>query len=161
LSALRREARKSGPALPLLAVAALAAAALFACRGDADFSDAAPKTIVLSAEEYREDITAIDRLIFESRPWDYQRQGALATRLEELARRTREKVDSRFLELESLELKKLAEMAKGLPSESLPRALPDQWMRIRNNLFEDRAWFARSAADLEPISRLARPPATP
>jgi hypothetical protein len=149
---MRREAWKTWPPLRFLVSAALAAATLFSCRGDADFSDAAPKTIVLSAEEYREDITAIDRLIFESRPWDYQRQGALATRLEKLARRIREKVDSRFLELESLELKKLAEMAKGLPSESLPRALPDQWMRIRNNLFEDRAWFARSAADLEPTN---------
>ena len=147
------EARKSGQPLALLAGVALAAATLFACRGDADFSDAAPKTIVLSAEEYREDISAIDRLIFESRPWDYQRQGALATRLEGLAVRIREKVDSRFLELESLELKRLAEMAKGLPSEALPKTLPDQWMRIRNNLFEDQAWFARSAADLEPASR--------
>jgi hypothetical protein len=149
---MRREAWKTWPPLRLLAAAALAAAAQFSCRGDADFSDAAPKTIVLSAEEYREDITAIDRLIFESRSWDYQRQGALATRLEELALRIREKMDSRFLELESLELKKLAEMAKGLPGESLPRALPDQWMRIRNNLFEDRAWFARSATDLEPTN---------
>jgi len=149
---LRREASKTWRLLPLLAAAALSAATLFSCRGDADFSDAAPKTIVLSAEEYREDITAIDRLIFESRPWDYQRQGALATRLEELARRIREKFDSRFLELESLELKRLAEMAKGLPGESLRKALPDQWMRIRNNLFEDRAWFARSAADLEPTN---------
>ena len=145
-----KNAPKLRRSLRFLAAGALAAAVLSGCQGDADFSDAAPKTIVLSAEEYREDIMAIDRLIFESRPWDYQRQGALATRLEGLAVRIREKLDSRFLELESLELKRLAEMAKGLPSESLPGALPNQWMRIRNNLFEDRAWFARSAADLEP-----------
>ncbi|HEX7252455.1 MAG TPA: hypothetical protein VF376_06200, partial [Thermoanaerobaculia bacterium] len=146
----RRDTHTARSPLKFPAIVALAAASLWACRGDADFSDAAPKTIILSAEEYREDITTIDRLIFENRPWDYSRQGALATRLEQLARRIREKLDSRFLELESLELKRLAEMAKGLPGETLAKTLPDQWMRIRNNLFEDQAWFARSAADLEP-----------
>jgi hypothetical protein len=29
--------------------------------------------------------------------------------------------------------------------------LPQQWMRIRNNLFDDRSWFARNAADLEQV----------
>ncbi|HEY6928593.1 MAG TPA: hypothetical protein VJA66_02860 [Thermoanaerobaculia bacterium] len=147
-----REAHTAWSPLRFLAIVALAATSLWACRGDADFSDAAPKTIVLPAAEYREEITAIDRLIFENRPWDYARQRALAARLEQLARRIREKLDSRFLELESLELKRLAEMAKGLPGETLAKTLPDQWMRIRNNLFEDQAWFARSAADLEPVN---------
>jgi hypothetical protein len=37
-----------------------------------------------------------------------------------------------------------------MPEQPLRSQLPNQWTRIRNNLFDDRSWFARSAADLEP-----------
>jgi uncharacterized protein (TIGR03067 family) len=37
--------------------------------------------------------------------------------------------------------------------------LSNQWMRIRNNVFDDRSWFARSAADLEPLSATGPPSA--
>jgi len=134
-----------------LTVVALAVATLAGCQGDADFSDAAPKTITLSAEEYQPDIMTIDRLVFEEKPFGFERRQELAAKLQTLARRIREKMDSQFLELESLELKRLAEMAKGLDPDSPRAPLQNQWMRIRSNLFDDRAWFARSAADLEPI----------
>jgi len=134
-----------------LTVVALAVATLAGCQGDADFSDAAPKTITLSAEEYQPDIMTIDRLVFEEKPFGFERRQELAAKLQTLAHRIREKMDSQFLELESLELKRLAEMAKGLDPDSPRAPLQNQWMRIRSNLFDDRAWFARSAADLEPI----------
>jgi len=133
-------------------VVALGAASLAACQGNADFSDVAPKTITLSAEEYQQDIMAIDRLVFEEKPFVFQRRQALVAQLQAFARRIREKMDSQFLELESLELRRLAEMAKGLAPDSPRTSLENQWMRIRSNLFDDRAWFARSAADLSPVS---------
>jgi hypothetical protein len=97
---------------------------------------------------------AIDRLVFEEKPFSSERRSALAAMLQALGLRIREKMDSQFLELESLELKRLAEMAKGLDPDSPRAPLQNQWMRIRSNLFDDRAWFARSAADLEPIPTL-------
>ena len=124
---------------------------LSGCQGDADFSEAGLKPITLNADEYRTQIIAIDRLVFEELPLDRERRGALAAKLEELAKGIRATMDSRFLELESLELKRLAEMTKSLAPDAPRAGLGVQWMRIRNNLFDDRAWFARSAADLEPL----------
>jgi hypothetical protein len=135
----------------LFTVVLLGVASLAACQGDADFSDVAPKTITLSAEEYQTDIMAIDRLVFEEKSFSSERRSALAAMLQVLAKRIREKMDSRFLELESLELRRLAEMAKRLDSDSSRASFANQWMRIRSNLFDDRAWFARSAADFSPI----------
>jgi hypothetical protein len=134
-----------------LTVVAFGAATLAACQGNVDFSDVAPKTITLSAEEYQPEIMAIDHLVFEEKPFGFERRQELAAKLQALARRIREKMDSQFLELESLELKRLAETAKRLDPDSPRASLENQWMRIRSNLFDDRAWFARSAADLEPI----------
>ena len=74
----------------------------------------------------------------------------LATKLGELAARVKAAKDSHFLEIEAYEIKKLADGSKNMPEQPLRSQLPNQWMRIRNNLFEDRSWFARSAADLEP-----------
>jgi hypothetical protein len=130
---------------------------LSGCQGDADFSEAGLKPITLNADEYRTEICAIDRLVFEELPLDRERRTALATKLEELAKGIRAKMDSRFLELESLELKRLAQMTKSLAPDAPRTGLQVQWMRIRNNLFDDRAWFARSAADLEPLATLASP----
>jgi hypothetical protein len=130
---------------------------LSGCQGDADFSEAGLKPITLNADEYRTEICGIDRLLFEELPLDRERRTALAAKLEELAKGIRAKMDSRFLELESLELKRLAEMTKSLAPDAPRAGLQVQWMRIRNNLFDDRAWFARSAADLEPLATPARP----
>lgn len=121
---------------------------LQACQGNADFSDAMPAPVTLSAETYRGEIMEIDRLVFETQPFTAERRQRLAQSLEELSRRVRAGSDSRFLKIESLEIRRLAEAARTLPSSPPPRALTDNWMRIRSNLFEDRAWFARSAADL-------------
>lgn len=121
---------------------------LQACQGNADFSDAMPAPVTLSAETYRSEIMKIDRLVFESRPFNSERRQSLAQSLEELSRSVRSASDSRFLKIESLEIRRLAEAARNLPSSPPPRALMDNWMRIRSNLFEDQAWFARSAADL-------------
>src|SRR6266850_6480090 len=44
--------------------------------------------------------------------------------------------------------------------------LENQWMRIRNNLFDDRSWFARSAKDVDALraeeddARRAKTPVT-
>lgn len=123
---------------------------LSGCKGDADFSDFAPKPVILSGEEYREEITGIDRLVFEERPFQEARRDALAKKLDELAARVKAASDSSFLALESLEIRRLASGTRNLPLDA-PRAnLRNEWMRLRSNLFDDRSWFARSAADLEP-----------
>jgi len=57
--------------------------------------------------------------------------------------------DSRFITIEVLELKRLASMAKRFPPDAPRTTLQNEWMRIRNNLFDDRSWFARSSRDLD------------
>ena len=106
--------------------------------------------VILNPDEYRPEITEIDRLVFDEKPFDKERRALLATRLEELAARVKAAKESRFLDIEAYEIKKLADGAKNMPEHGLRTQLPNQWMRIRNNLFDDRSWFARSAADLEP-----------
>jgi len=105
--------------------------------------------VILNADEYRQEITDIDRLVFDEKPFDKDRRALLATKLGELAARVKAAKDSHFLEIEAYEIKKLADGSKNMPEQPLRSQLPNQWMRIRNNLFDDRSWFARSAADLE------------
>jgi len=106
--------------------------------------------VILNADEYRQEITDIDRLVFDEKPFDESRRALLATKLGELAARVKAANESHFLEIEAYEIKKLAEGSKNMPEQPLRSQLPNQWMRIRNNLFDDRSWFARSAADLQP-----------
>ena len=106
--------------------------------------------VILNPDEYRPEITEIDRLVFDEKPFDKERRALLATKLEELAARVKAAKESRFLDIEAYEIKKLADGSKNMPERPLRAQLPNQWMRIRNNLFDDRSWFARSAADLEP-----------
>ena len=106
--------------------------------------------VILNADEYRQEITDIDRLVFDEKPFDKDRRALLATKLGELAERVKAAKDSHFLEIEAYEIKRLADGSKNMPEKPLRSQLPNQWMRIRNNLFDDRSWFARSTADLEP-----------
>jgi uncharacterized protein (TIGR03067 family) len=145
----RRPVRGVASALAL-AGAVLAAAA---CRGNADFSDAAPEPVTLDADAFRGEITSIDRLVFAEGAFQQERRDELARDLEGLAARVKAASGSRFAALEALELRALAGAARNRPAE----ALRNEWMRIRNNLFEDRAWFARSAADLEPAAEISEP----
>jgi len=108
--------------------------------------------VILNADEYRQEITDIDRLVFDDKPFDKDRRALLAAKLGELAERVKAARDSHFLEIEAYEIKRLADGSKNMPEQPLRSQLPNQWMRIRNNLFDDRSWFARSAADLEPAS---------
>jgi hypothetical protein len=126
----------------------LCVAGVWACRGNADFSDVMPAPVILPAEEYRTEITGIDRLVFAEGLFDETRRDALAGKLEELALRMKASSDSRFITIEALEVRRLASVAKRVPAQPPPRMLSDQWMRIRNNVFDDRSWFARRAADL-------------
>jgi len=107
-----------------------------------------PQPVTLSAEAYQPEILEIDRLVFEAQPFTHARREALSRSLEALSKRVTAGSVSRFLKIESLEIRRLGEMSKGLPDAPPPPALTHNWMRIRNNLFEDRAWFVRSAADL-------------
>jgi hypothetical protein len=51
--------------------------------------------------------------------------------------------------MEASEIRTLAVLAKNT-RDSVPRdRLEENWMRIRNNLFDDRSWMARSSADLK------------
>ncbi len=134
----------------VVAALALAAAGASGCRGDADFSDAMPAPVTLKAEDYRREILAIDRLVFAPGPFDPGRRSSLAKELEDLASRVKGVSDSRFLAIEALELRRLGSIAKGMPANAPRTALENNWMRIRSNLFDDRSWFARRAADLDP-----------
>jgi uncharacterized protein (TIGR03067 family) len=133
------------------AVLLAGAACGWGCQGDADFSDAMPAAVTLNADEYRREITDIDRLVFAQGPFDASRRESLGGRLEELAQRTKASSDSRFIAIEVLEVRRLAEVAKRAPANPPPQMLSNQWMRIRANVFDDRSWFARSAADLEEV----------
>jgi hypothetical protein len=139
--------------LPVILIAVLSA---WSCRGNADFSDAMPAPVILAAEDYRREIAEIDRLVFRQGLFDDARRTALAGELEGLSRRMKAASDSRFIAIEVLEIRKLAEMAKRAPAKPPPGMLSDQWMRIRSNVFDDRSWFARSAADLEEPQAIAR-----
>jgi hypothetical protein len=108
-----------------------------------------PAPVAVNADQYRREISLIDRLVFEEKPFGEARREALATRLEELARRVRASSDSRFITIEVLELKRLALMAKRFSADTPRTTFHNQWMRIRNNLFDDRSWFARSSRDLD------------
>lgn len=146
------------PGLPFrtisFAAGALAAVCLASsCSGDADFSDAMPTPVTLSAEAYQPEIMEIDRLVFEETPVTKGRRATLSKTLEDLSRRVPKGSTSKFLKIEALEIRLLAERAKDLPEEPPPEALKNNWMRLRNNLFDDRGWMARSARDLEPAGK--------
>lgn len=98
----------------------------------------------LVAEHYRQEILDIDRLVFETEEFTETRRSALANKLRQLAARIKQASSTRFIEIESFELKRLAEYAVSAPQS----VLENHWMRIRNNVFDDRSWFARSAEDL-------------
>jgi outer membrane murein-binding lipoprotein Lpp len=132
----------------------LTLAALAGCSGDADFSDAMPAPVTLSAEQFQPEIMEIDRLVFGAGSLTDARRNDLSRRLESLAARVKASGESRFLLIESLELKRFASASKSFPDVPAARAsVQNNWMRIRSNLFDDRAWFARSAADLAPSAR--------
>jgi hypothetical protein len=140
-----------------LALALLCTAMLAGCKIEADFSDNLPVK-QLSAEAYQQDIVRVDQLVFRDAPLGDDGVQSLGATLESMAKRVGETdANSKFLKLESLELRLLAQRAKSLSPRSTARALQDNWMRIRNNLFDDRAWFARSAADLEYEAKAAGP----
>ena len=129
--------------------AAVCAALVAGCSGEADFSGAI-QTEILPAEKYEAEIRAIDRLLFREAPLGKDGVKTLGQTIDGLAKRVATAhAGSKFLKLESLELRLLGEHASSLPPDGTGKRLQNDWMRIRNNLFDDRAWFARSAADLE------------
>jgi hypothetical protein len=139
-------------------LAALLAAVLLAgCSGEADFSGAI-ETEILPAEEYQQEIAAIDRLLFREEPIGEEGARELERIVEGLATRVRAHGDTKFIQLETLELKLLAKRAGRLSPDGTGKALQNDWMRLRNNLFDDRAWFVRSAADLEYAASVVPPP---
>jgi uncharacterized protein (TIGR03067 family) len=118
-----------------------------------DFSSDMP---TFNADQYRQEISDIDRLIFQELPLNEERAESLAQKLEGLAQKIQSESKTRFIAMEAGELQQLA----GYARPSAPRQmLQNNWMRIRNNVFDDRAWFARSAADLEPTAETAAFPA--
>jgi len=89
---------------------ALSVFSLCACKGDADFGRVMTTPVTLNADEYRGEITGIDRLVFDEKPFGETRRAALAGKLDELAKRVKASSDSRFITIEVLELKRLAEV---------------------------------------------------
>lgn len=106
--------------------------------------------VTLNADDYRGEITDIDRLVFSPRAYDEARRNQLATKLQGLASRVTTASDSRFLTLEADEIRTLASLAQHTSANAPRDHLQENWMRIRNNIFEDRYWMARSAADVTP-----------
>lgn len=138
--------------------ALLCAVLLAGCSVEADFSDQL-ETQILPAEQYQQEIAAIDRLLFTEAPLREEGVQALEKLLDDLSKRVGAVDDSKFIKLESLELQLLGKRAGRLSPRGTGRALQNDWMRIRNNLFDDRAWFVRSAADLEYAASVVPPPA--
>jgi hypothetical protein len=139
---------------------AVVACSLCACgKASNDSSEPRPtdqlQLITLNPDEYRQEITDIDRAVFAAEPFDDARHELLTANLEKLVQRVKSAGDSRFLKMEADEILTLAKMSRKMREEGLRTQLPNNWMRIRNNLFEDRYWFARSAADLEQPSKTA------
>lgn len=134
--------------------AAVLALLLASCSGEADFSDVI-ETGTLDAEAYREEILEIDRLVFAAEAMDAARREALVDRFEKLAARVAGQKPEKFMKLESLELRALGKRAGRAGSARSMTDLQNQWMRIRNNLFDDQWWFARSAADLEATATMS------
>ena len=95
----------------------------------------------------------IDRLVFSENEIGETGRSALASKLVSLADRVdTDRGESKFLRLEAGELKELAKRIRRIPEGGpVPASLRDQWMRIRSNIFDDRWWFARSAADLPAV----------
>jgi hypothetical protein len=106
--------------------------------------------VILNADEYRQEISEIDRLIFETQSMTKERRNTLVKKLGALAQGMTSKSDSRFIAIEAQELRQLADYAGSRGPDAARTTLENNWMRIRNNVFDDRSWFARSAADLEP-----------
>jgi hypothetical protein len=131
--------------LRVLAVA-VALVVMFGC--SVDLSKQLPEPVTLNADDYRKEITDIDRLLFSTKPYDDARRTQLAATLEGLASRITGGSESRFLKMEASEIRTLASLAKHTSASDPRDHLEENWMRIRNNLFEDRSWMARSAADL-------------
>jgi uncharacterized protein (TIGR03067 family) len=122
--------------------------AFAACRGEADFSGAISGVRTLDPNPYRTAIVQIDRLVFDPKEFDARRADELGAKLDQLAARIGAIDDTQFMRLESLELRAMAEKARRTTPREPMDGLQNNWMRIRNNLFDDQAWFARSAADL-------------
>lgn len=133
----------------LAAIAVLSAAILAGCQIEADFSDSVD-VVTLNADEYQREIASIDQLLFTESPLGEAGVRSLSEKFASLAARVAaHDPQSRFLKVESLEIRLMAERAKRLSPKGTGVSLQNNWMRIRNNLFDDRAWFVRSAADLE------------
>jgi hypothetical protein len=130
---------------------------LAGCAVEADFSGSLPLE-TLSAEEYQQEIAAIDRLLFAETPLGESGVESLVSRLEELAARVGRHSDALFLQIEARELRLLAKLASRVSPDATGGALRNDWMRIRNNLFDDRHWFARSEADLAYAASVVPPP---
>jgi len=137
----------------VLPVLVIALAPMCGCKTNADLQQGLPEPVILNADEYRQEITDVDRLVFAAQPFDDDRRASLDTTLKALAQRVKAASNARFLEVESNEIKTLAEGFRHMPEAGLHTQLPQQWMRIRNNLFDDRSWFARGAADLDQPSQ--------
>jgi len=108
-----------------------------------------PQPVTLNADDYRTEITDIDRLVFSPKAYDEARRNQLAAKLQGLASRVTVDSDSRFLAMEAHEINTLAYLAQHTSAIPPRDHLQENWMRIRNNLFEDRYWMARSAADVQ------------
>lgn len=130
---------------------------LAGCMIEGDLSGALP-TETLVAEEYQQEIAAIDRALFTEAPLGEPGVRSLVSQLEELAERVGRHSDAVFLRIEARELRLLAKLASRLPPDATGEPLRNDWMRIRNNLFDDRAWFVRSEADLEYAASVVPPP---
>src|ERR1700716_297243 len=88
----------------------VALVAILGC--NSDLSQHPPQPVLLNADDYRQEITDIDRLLFSPKAYDDARRVQLAAELEGLAARVGAGSDSRFLKMEASEIRILAALAK-------------------------------------------------
>lgn len=136
---------------------AMCVAILFSgCSMDTNFT-ALANIKPVDPQRYESSITAVDQEIFTSGLLDDARRESLSSRLQAVASAIEIHEGGKPVVHFASELRTLARLAERLRAD-LPiedSQLQDQWMRIRNSVFDDASWFARSEADLH------RPPPGP
>lgn len=135
----------NSPLFRSIVVVVISLAALAGCKGKEQAKKAAPAAQLLPADDYRQEITTIDRLVFTDVLDDRYRMmvvgnmAALAGRLDIPGRpaAVRERLHA------------LRDLAVRISDRRLnaPQQVQAEWVRVRTSLFGEREWFATSTAE--------------
>jgi hypothetical protein len=128
----------------VLAIALVTAVLLAGCSSEADFSGSI-ETVILPAEEYQQEIMAVDRLVFRDEPLGEQGVRELEELLTALSKRVRAHSDIIFIKLESSTTRRAKTRCcswcgSRRSGERGARQSPASWSRMR--LSHDVDWIS-------------------